>query len=429
MEEEKNILYRPELGVKRHYETKGVFSQSHVDIDRIPDEIPDVDHSPGKIKEDLKVIQNTFEHVLPKDVRFIGKSIIKKLIQRLDVISPDGKKHYEIPEPKEYAPKEVETIKTDFLSPDIEKRYSESKDSEVDFPALFPASSNVNIKLETPKSLVQIIQADYEADQLRLDEYYTAKLKLIFQDYIQQMLAIMTETGVSDMDILTQDFDGEAVVIPYGKNLEHCRDYIVRSQIMREQKTRLLQKTHKVDCTTAHMRSWQAAEKQRERYYREKYGDSGTYTESHSNSLLREQRKMYDANYKSAAYSMFKYLDSSVQIVGESLNMVIKEAQAKAQLMKNDVNIFATKDVDTSPTLSGEKKKANKKVDEDQEKAAKEPGDKADKNHSHGKAPNGKYYSNNDWDYLKAQKLSEEQIKAILDLDSKYHGGNKDGSK
>ena len=49
------------------------------------------------------------------------------------------------------------------------------------------------------------------------------------------------------------------------------------------------------------------------------------------------------------------------------------------------------------------------------------PGDKEDENHSHGQAPNGKYYSNNDWDYLSNNGLKDEQIKAILDLDPKYN--------
>lgn len=48
------------------------------------------------------------------------------------------------------------------------------------------------------------------------------------------------------------------------------------------------------------------------------------------------------------------------------------------------------------------------------------PGEGEDKDHSHGKAPNGTYYSNNDWDYLKGNGYSDEQIKANLDSQSKY---------
>ena len=43
------------------------------------------------------------------------------------------------------------------------------------------------------------------------------------------------------------------------------------------------------------------------------------------------------------------------------------------------------------------------------------PGTQADSDHSHGQAPNGTYYSNNDWDYLAGNGYTDEQIKANLD--------------
>jgi hypothetical protein len=95
-----------------------------------------------------------------------------------------------------------------------------------------------------------------------------------------------------------------------------------------------------------HLRAWHAAEAQRERYYSEKYKDSANYTESHSNALLRESRALYDSAYSSALYNMYKYLNSSVMIVNDVLNMTVKEAQAKAMLLKSGVNIFASSDDD-----------------------------------------------------------------------------------
>ena len=48
------------------------------------------------------------------------------------------------------------------------------------------------------------------------------------------------------------------------------------------------------------------------------------------------------------------------------------------------------------------------------------PGTQADSDHSHGQAPNGTYYSNNDWDYLAGNGYTDEQIKANLDSQSRY---------
>lgn len=60
------------------------------------------------------------------------------------------------------------------------------------------------------------------------------------------------------------------------------------------------------------------------------------------------------------------------------------------------------------------------KKESDTDKSATMPGDKEDDNHSHGQAPNGKYYSNNDWDYLKSKSLTDVQIKAVLDISDAY---------
>ena len=419
-EEEKKILYVPELNPERHYDTNGAFENYIPDIISTPDTRKDKkNNKPAKIYEALEILEDTFNVVVPDDVKFIGGSIIQQIKKRLDIISPDKKRHYSEEKEKEfYKPTEIKTISTTLTD--------EKSDRVI---SLFPTPLNINLTLETPKSIVQIIQSDYEADQLNLDDYYSTKLQLILQNYIQNMLAIMAESGIPDIDNLTMKFDGEAVTIPSGKGLEHCRDFIVRSQVAREQKTRLFKKTHKTDNTVAHLRAWQAAEKQRERYYQEEYGDSGTYVESHSNELLRSQRNQYNERYKDAAYSMYKYLDSSAQLVGDTLGMIVKEAQAKAHLLNNNVNIFATSETQ-SPFVDNSSSSSSSSVTDDKSESTNEttetdssllPGYKEDENHSHGQAPNGKYYSNNDWDYLSDNGLKNEQIKAVLDLDPKYN--------
>jgi hypothetical protein len=89
------------------------------------------------------------------------------------------------------------------------------------------------------------------------------------------------------------------------------------------------------------MRSWHAANEQRKRYYSEEYKDSSTFTDSHSNSLLRESRASYDNAYNASLYDMYKYLNSSVMITNDILDATLKEAQAKGELLKNGVDIYA----------------------------------------------------------------------------------------
>lgn len=421
-EDEKKILYVPELSPERHYDTVGAFENYVPDNVSKPDTRRDKkNNKPAEIYNALKVLEDAFNNIVPDDVKFVSGSIIRKLRERLDIIVPDKKRIYSEEKDKEtYVPEEIKTIDTTRID-------TEPASSEI---SLFPTPININLTLEDQSTLVEIIQSDYEKDQLNLDDYYQAKLQLVLQDYIQNMLSIMSETGVADMDNLTMEFDGDTVSVPSGQGLEHCRDFIVRSQIARNQKSSLFKKTHSTDNTVSHLRAWQAAEKQRERYYSEEYGDSGTYVESHSNALLRSQRAQYDSRYKAATYSMYKYLTSSAQLIADSLSMIVKEAQAKAHLLNNGVNIYATSDTE-NPYASTSDSSSSTSLAEDTVSStdstvstaqdAVTPGDKEDENHSHGKAPNGKYYANSDWDNLKSNGgLTDEQVKTVLDLDSKY---------
>lgn len=87
-------------------------------------------------------------------------------------------------------------------------------------------------------------------------------------------------------------------------------------------------------------------------------------------------------------------------------------------LMEKNPNLTREKAIEL---LSKDKKYSTSSDENKQEdNNTTSPGDKEDKDHSHGKAPNGKYYSNNDWNYLKNLSLSDAQIKAALDITEAY---------
>lgn len=327
MEEEKELLYRPSFGPDNEYDSDATFRREPDEYDRssIYDE---EQREPSDIIQDFKQVKD----LLPEDVGFIGNVIIDKLIARLHNKFPKGKK----PKPDEPVfenPKEIPIVDVNFI-PEVEE-------SNI-IPSLFSNPKTINLRVEMPKTLVQLIQDDYNKDIIQLQEDYLERLQMIMRQYYQQMLMLVADSGVESIKNLIQEFDGDAVVVPPGNSLEHCRDYIVKSQITRKQKTRLFKKTHTVEETVMHLRAWHAAEAQRERYYSEEYKDSSEYTESHSNALLREERANYDQRYKNALYNTYKYLNSSSLVLNDILDSSVKEAQAKAMLIKNGVDIYAT---------------------------------------------------------------------------------------
>ena len=112
-----------------------------------------------------------------------------------------------------------------------------------------------------------------------------------------------------------------------------------------------------------------------------------------------------------------------------------KEGQAKGMLLKNGVNIYESSETKAGQTAlkaeaSSEEKTVNssettESSSETTETTSEEDisaaSDKEDENHSHGQAPNGLYYSNNDWDFLASTgNYTEEEIKQTLDECNKY---------
>ena len=489
-EKKDQILYRPELEPERHYLSDDVFQKTKVPNVPIPEEdTPDIEETTEEeeLKKARGVKQNAstttslttslipqklrreFEEVkeliplLPEEVHFLEPTI-EKIITRIDVQWPTGE--YTEKNPIEYVPKNVIPDEINYIGhvPQENNPYLQ------DLPDLFPKPANVVIALETPKTLVDIVKETYAKDQVELETYYLQQLQIIMQKYFQQMLTIVADAGAMSIDDLTQDFDGDEVQVPEGQGLEHLRDFVVRSQISRDQMSRLFKKTHSVDKTMMHMRSWHAAELQRERYYGEEYKDSTSYCDSHSNSLLREARSGYNSAYSSAFYDMFKYLNSSTILTSDILNATVKEAQAKAELMKNGVDIYARNLEDqeieqamndagqlgdgsgsaevingadayntqttgssdgskTEDASGGSSGSSGSSSDSSSEKSS--DGDSFKDGDSDIEAANGTHFSKNDIDYLKSQGYSEQDAINELNKVDKYSkkvNKNSDGS-
>ena len=336
--EKDNLLYRPDLKPYRHYESNAVIKPGNAaDVPPLP--IPETPNNKPLIdaREDLDELIDLIPD-LPEPLHALIPTL-RKLKRRVDVLIPEATNPPGTNPPGVFVPPTPRYVPPSINM--ITHIPQEENPALAQLPNLFPTSVNIELNIEYPRTLVQIVQDDYMRDQIEIIQDYIQQLQIIMRRYFQTMIASMKECGIDDMDMLDEEFDGEYVTIPEGQGLEHLRDYVCRAQVARDQMCRLFHKTHSADKTLMHMRSWQAAEKQRERYYGEKYKDSGEYAESHSNALLRESRASYDDNYKAAFSSFYKYLNSSLLMTNDILNLTSKMGQGKAMLMKSGVNIFA----------------------------------------------------------------------------------------
>lgn len=345
MIDEKNILYRPDIAPDLRYDSrKSPDDHNLFDTVEEPGKTPLYD--PIEISNDLYELSEILQlPAIPEGIRPLGKTL-EKLAMRIAIAFPEGNPIFER-EP------EIQTVTTEKLDDDRTSPKVEIINGEaVVIPAIFSEIPTITMNFEKPRTLVEIVQDDYEQDELQLNAYYAQKLQSCLQKYFQQMITIKMECNLDSIDDLLRTFEGEQVGELADPDLKHLKDFITRSQIGREQTINLLNKTHSVDNTMLHLRSWHVAAKQRERYYEENYGDSETFLDSHSNTILRESRSEYDSKYREAYYSMYKYLESSATLTNEVLESQTKEAQAKGKLLEAGVNVFATAGVDSDITAA-----------------------------------------------------------------------------
>ena len=312
-------------------------------------------------------------------------------------------------------------------------------------PVSFVPATNIKLSVETPKTLIEIAQDSYKKDQIDLQKFYLQKMRMALQRYFHHLLSLTAELSLSNPDMLTKNYDGDYVT-GISSNCQHLHDTIIRSQIQRLQKARIFRKMANADQTVTHMRSWNAAEKERERYYQEAYGNSDNFIDSESNALLRQARSDYDANYKLALYNMYKYLDASVKLTEDILDHTLTEAKAKAKLIKEGIDIFKTEEVKVSNDINAVQKlqpKTQEQIEAEQKEDEAEKAslsaddiDKArgieDPDLEFDLAPSGGHYSKNDIEYLcnmdpdlynRNTAEGREAIKTALNYADKYAAG------
>ena len=77
---------------------------------------------------------------------------------------------------------------------------TESSDSFEDLPDLFPSTTNIELSVDTPRTLVQIATDSYRRDQLDLTTFYLQSLKVILQTYMAPLLTLVAESGIGSLD-------------------------------------------------------------------------------------------------------------------------------------------------------------------------------------------------------------------------------------
>ena len=181
-----------------------------------------------------------------------------------------------------------------------------------------------------------VIEDQYNYDMISIINDYLNKLNDVTMKYVNS-LAPSLKTVSNDMFLkILNDYTGSTENV--SANYKHLSDLIIKSQVGRNLKTQFYSKMFNVDKTITHIRACKIVVEQQKRYYEAQYDNGTSYHTAINNRLLENSRLIYDVKYKENFLNLYKYLNSSVIVLNECVQMLINEAQAKIILLEKEGN-------------------------------------------------------------------------------------------
>lgn len=347
-DDKKNIFYSPDYKPNREYKSSIDFTSHNYEEGNLKyKEIPILSYkeTADKIIEDLSLLNEVLETV-PDPLKNILQSIIK-LLMATTIIRVEKNNAADNNKNKEdnntgHVIIQENIPKIEDVPVTIDNDFSPNKvpvDNTVfNSQNLFPEDTDIEVEDIEDMDIGEILKNSYDRDLFGLKKDYIAKINLIIQKYIQDILVAANTVGISYENLL-KDYDPIAVYVNQ-PNLQHLHDSIVRNSIAFKETVRYFSKTHSADNTLLVVRALETAYQQRYKYYTEEYNNEVDMLESYSNKNLADTRKQYDNTYKDAVQNAYKYLNAAYVNTANALQQTDMQVQAKAELLKHDINIF-----------------------------------------------------------------------------------------
>lgn len=296
-----------------------------------PDSLDDIKDEAIRIAKEIdkiKKIINILPGNLPQTYRDALNKIQNDLLNPPPIIKDGGPSDMEIE-----SEMETDTVPGPSYNGDTVVKIG---DNDIDTILLFPDDNGIKVKTTKVGSLITFIRESFLKDKNDMYGNFVQKLKLMIQQYMRELLYIAKSGHFNSYLDLYVRFDTPSVEV--SKDLKAAADRILKYQIDREQKTRLLNKIFNIDQTVVHLISNKVSYEQRQRYYDMEYLEAKDYIETQENDELRKMRLEYDKKYEQCMYNYYKYLTGSTILTDEILKTFLSEARGKALLNKNGID-------------------------------------------------------------------------------------------
>lgn len=181
---------------------------------------------------------------------------------------------------------------------------------------------------------IDIIQKEYIKNIYDLYNYYTSRLKGVIGRFLHGLLTAYlgsdTEAQLSfiDANITLADLDGIDV------NLKHIIDAAIRSENLGANKVSFCENMFPLENSLYHCKNFKVCYELRLRYAQVEIQKESDKYSSDANTILRGMKKIYDKKYDIAYINLYKYLNSSVQVLEDTFNTLLDGIKSKHTLIK-----------------------------------------------------------------------------------------------
>lgn len=193
----------------------------------------------------------------------------------------------------------------------------------------FQKGEDVYVEFEDPYAdYSKVVNNRYYTNFLDIYADYLNKLYKVTNDFILDLIDATINNPLRDNPLQYKTTKIK------NKDLWHLTDFLCKSSIYLDQQIRLHKKFFDIDESVLHIRQLKMAKEQSARYYKINELQEKNKYDMLSNLTLQESRYVADKKYKENLKHLYKYLNSSVILLDESLNMLKKQAQSMTTINK-----------------------------------------------------------------------------------------------